>query len=88
MSEEQQPKEEKSATHINLKVSDGNSEIFFKIKRLTQMRRLMEAFCLRQGKSIETLRFLIDGQRVSPDNTPDDVCIPVLRGRARPIPAY
>lgn len=67
------PKEEKNdaTTHINLKVSDGSAEIFFKIKRSTPMRRLMEAFCKRQGKDMSSLRFLIDGSRVSPDETPD-----------------
>lgn len=68
-----QPKEEKSDTHINLKVSDGTAEIFFKIKRTTPMKRLMEAFCKRQGKAMESLRFLIDGARVTPDNTPEDL---------------
>lgn len=69
-----EPKDEKpDQTHINLKVSDGSAEIFFKIKRSTPMKRLMEAFCKRQGKPIESLRFLIDGTRVSPDNTPDDL---------------
>ncbi|KAI5951594.1 SMT3 [Candida jiufengensis] len=71
-----QPKEEKSetgATHINLKVSDGSAEIFFKIKRNTPMKRLMEAFCKRQGKDMNSLRFLIDGNRVEPNNTPDDL---------------
>ncbi|ODV97997.1 hypothetical protein PACTADRAFT_63680 [Pachysolen tannophilus NRRL Y-2460] len=63
----------KPDTHINLKVSDGSSEIFFKIKRSTPLKRLMEAFCKRQGKSAESLRFLVDGQRVLPDNTPDDL---------------
>lgn len=75
MSDNEQPKEEKpdSGTHINLKVSDGSAEIFFKIKRSTPMKRLMEAFCKRQGKDLSSLRFLIDGTRVSPDNTPDDL---------------
>lgn len=68
------PKEEKQdENRINLKVSDGSAEIFFKIKRTTPMRRLMEAFCKRQGKSMDTLRFLIDGARVGLDNTPDDL---------------
>lgn len=66
------PKEE-SESHINLKVSDGSSEIFFKIKRSTPMRRLMEAFCKRQGKTMDTLRFLVDGTRVGPDSTPDEL---------------
>ncbi|KAL7666478.1 hypothetical protein ABC855_g136 [[Candida] zeylanoides] len=71
--ENQQPKEEKPDTHINLKVSDGSAEIFFKIKRSTPMKRLMETFCKRQGKTMDTLRFLIDGTRVAPDSTADDL---------------
>ncbi|RLV92578.1 Ubiquitin-like protein [Spathaspora sp. JA1] len=75
MSDTEQPKEEKpdSTTHINLKVSDGSAEIFFKIKRSTPMKRLMEAFCKRQGKDMNSLRFLIDGTRVYPHNTPDEL---------------
>lgn len=68
---EQQPKEEKNDTHINLKVSDGSAEIFFKIKRSTPMRKLMDAFCKRQGKNFESMRFLIDGTRVNVTDTPD-----------------
>ena len=69
----EQPKEEKSDTHINLKVSDGTAEIFFRIKKTTPMKRLMEAFCNRQGKTMESLRFLMDGTRVEPDNTPGEL---------------
>mgnify|MGYP004706240453 CR=1 FL=1 len=76
MSEEAEAKPDVKAEgqqHINLKVSDGSSEIYFKIKRSTPMKRLMEAFCKRQGKSLDSLRFLSDGERVSPENTPDDL---------------
>lgn len=62
--------EVKSETHINLKVSDGQSEIFFKIKRTTPLRRLMEAFAKRQGKEMDSLRFLYDGVRIQADQTP------------------
>jgi small ubiquitin-related modifier len=63
----------KPDTHINLKVSDGSNEVFFKIKRSTPLRRLMEAFAKRQGKSLSSLRFLNEGQRLNPDETPDDL---------------
>ncbi|KAL6663328.1 SUMO protein smt3 [Candidozyma auris] len=67
----EQPKEEKSdSTHINLKVSDGTAEIFFKIKKTTPMKRLMEAFCKRQedldledGDVIEAHREQVGGFR-------------------------
>ena len=66
-------KEEKKIAHINLKVSDGSNEIFFKIKRSTKFDKLMEAFCKRQGINPSLKRFLIDGQRVDPKQTPDDL---------------
>lgn len=63
----------KGETHLNIKVSDGSSEIFFKIKRNTQLKRLMEAFAKRQGKSMDSIRFLCDGERINGDQTPDDL---------------
>ncbi|KKZ61993.1 hypothetical protein GX50_02432 [[Emmonsia] crescens] len=57
--------------HLNIKVTDNNNEVFFKIKRTTQLKKLMEAFCSRQGKDISSVRFLFDGTRVRQDDTPD-----------------
>ena len=45
----------------------------FKIKRTTQLRKLMEAYCERQGKQITTVRFTFDGQRINENQTPADV---------------
>ncbi len=59
--------------HLNIKVTDGNNEVFFKIKRSTKLEKLMNAFCERQGKQINTVRFLFDGQRVQPIDSPDTV---------------
>ena len=63
--------------HLNIKVTDNNNEVFFKIKRSTQLKKLMDAFCERQGKQMATVRFLFDGTRVRPEDTPDTV---------RPVP--
>ncbi|CAK7231146.1 SUMO protein smt3 [Sporothrix bragantina] len=57
--------------HLNIKVTDNNNEVFFKIKRTTKLEKLMAAFCDRQGKSLSSVRFLFDGQRVQPSDTPD-----------------
>ncbi|KAK4636118.1 Ubiquitin-like protein SMT3 [Fulvia fulva] len=57
--------------HLNIKVTDNNNEVFFKIKRTTQLKKLMDAFCERQGKSPQSVRFLFDGQRVNSSDTPD-----------------
>ena len=40
------------AQHINIKVkAQDGTEIFFKIKRSTQLKKLMDAYCTRQGLS-------------------------------------
>ncbi|EGP91926.1 unnamed protein product [Zymoseptoria tritici ST99CH_1A5] len=65
--EDQQPVSE----HLNIKVTDSSNEVFFKIKRSTQLKKLMDAFCERQGKSPQSVRFLFDGQRVNSSDTPD-----------------
>lgn len=59
--------------HLNIKVTDNNNEVFFKIKRSTKLEKLMNAFCERQGKTIQSVRFLFEGQRVQPTDTPDTV---------------
>lgn len=57
--------------HLNIKVTDNNNEVFFKIKRTTQLKKLMDAFCERQGKQMSTVRFLFDGTRVNAQDSPD-----------------
>ncbi|KAK1569548.1 uncharacterized protein LY79DRAFT_486242, partial [Colletotrichum navitas] len=53
--------------HLNIKVTDNNNnEVFFKIKRSTKLDKLMTAFCERQGKAMNSVRFLFEGQRVQP----------------------
>jgi len=39
----------------------------------TPMQRLMTAFCNRQGVSMSSIRFLFDGSRVSPFQTPHEL---------------
>ncbi|RFU74374.1 ubiquitin modifier [Trichoderma arundinaceum] len=60
-----------NSEHLNIKVTDNNNEVFFKIKRSTKLEKLMTAFCERQGKSLNSVRFLFDGTRVQPTDTPD-----------------
>lgn len=63
--------------HLNIKVTDNNNEVFFKIKRSTKLEKLMTAFCERQGKSLQSVRFLFEGQRVQATDTPDTVSKPL-----------
>ena len=58
--------------HINIKVkAQDGTEIFFKIKRSTQLKKLMDAYCTRQGLSINQCRFIFDGERLKDDDTPE-----------------
>jgi len=65
------PEDAPATEHLNIKVTDNNNEVFFKIKRSTQLKKLMDAFCERQGKSPASVRFLFDGSRVQPTDSPD-----------------
>ncbi|XP_062148260.1 small ubiquitin-related modifier 1-like [Alnus glutinosa] len=60
--------------HINLKVKgqDGN-EVFFRIKRSTQLRKLMNAYCDRQSVEFNSIAFLFDGRRLRGEQTPDEL---------------
>jgi len=75
MSDQEQPPMQKpedgQTEHLNIKVTDNNNEVFFKIKRTTQLKKLMDAFCDRQGKNANSVRFLFDGQRVQANDSPD-----------------
>lgn len=70
---EQQDGGAAQSEHLNIKVTDNNNEVFFKIKRSTKLEKLMNAFCDRQGKQMTSVRFLFDGSRVQPSDTPDTV---------------
>ncbi|RVX73137.1 hypothetical protein B0A52_02264 [Exophiala mesophila] len=62
-----------STEHLNIKVTDGNNEVFFKIKKSTKLEKLMKAFCERQGKDIRSARFLFEGQKVQAHDTPEQL---------------
>ncbi|KAI1503200.1 ubiquitin family protein [Biscogniauxia marginata] len=69
----ERPEAPAGAEHLNIKVTDNNNEVFFKIKRTTKLEKLMTAFCERQGKNVESVRFLFEGQRVQKTDTPDSL---------------
>ena len=69
------PEEQPKSEHLNIKVTDNNNEVFFKIKRTTPLSKLMNAFCERQGKSLQTVRFLFDGDRVRAEDSPASVSL-------------
>ncbi|RVW97375.1 Small ubiquitin-related modifier 1 [Vitis vinifera] len=51
---------------------DGN-EVFFRIKRSTQLKKLMNAYCDRQSVDLNSIAFLFDGRRLRGEQTPDEL---------------
>merc|ERR1711977_93499 len=61
---------EAAAGHIQLKVKDQQgSEVQFKIKKSTPLRKLMDAYCSRLGLQASQVRFMVDGERIGPDDS-------------------
>ncbi|KAG4442861.1 hypothetical protein IFR05_001657 [Cadophora sp. M221] len=71
VAEEKPEQKPQGGEHINIKVIDQSSqEICFKIKRSTQLKKVMNAYCQRQGLDMKAVRFLFDGERLQEDDTP------------------
>ncbi|KAF2494167.1 hypothetical protein BU16DRAFT_619329, partial [Lophium mytilinum] len=84
---QQKPEGAEQSEHLNIKVTDNNNEVFFKIKRTTQLKKLMDAFCDRQGKSFASVRFLFEGVRVQPTDNPESVSDRCFLWLQCPIPS-
>ncbi|TVY58943.1 Ubiquitin-like protein pmt3/smt3 [Lachnellula cervina] len=66
--EDQKPK----VQHIEVMAKDQNgSEVTFKIKRTTPLEKVMDAYCKNKGLTRGALRFLYDGERLNPTDTPE-----------------
>lgn len=59
---------------VSLKVvnADG-AEMFFRIRRGTQLKKLIDAYCKKQGISRGSVRFLFDGSPIDESKTPEDL---------------
>ncbi|KAK6946986.1 Rad60/SUMO-like domain [Dillenia turbinata] len=53
-------------------LQDGN-EVFFRIKRSTQLKKLMNAYCDRQSVELNSIAFLFDGRRLRGEQTPEEL---------------
>lgn len=45
-------------------------ETFFKIKKSTKMQKVFETYAQRKGVQVGSLRFMLDGERIDPQQTP------------------
>ncbi|PWA34030.1 hypothetical protein CTI12_AA622980 [Artemisia annua] len=60
--------------HIHLKVKgQGGNEVFFRIKRGTQLKKLMNAYCDRQSVKLYSVVFLYEGRRLLGEQTPHEL---------------
>merc|ERR1739848_818722 len=59
-----------SSEHLNFKVKQDDSEIVFKIKKSTPLKKLMSAYCQRNSLDQSQIVFLYEGQRIVAENTP------------------
>eukprot|EP00571_Detonula_confervacea_P004531 CAMPEP_0172327480 /NCGR_PEP_ID=MMETSP1058-20130122/59706_1 /TAXON_ID=83371 /ORGANISM="Detonula confervacea, Strain CCMP 353" /LENGTH=194 /DNA_ID=CAMNT_0013044549 /DNA_START=67 /DNA_END=651 /DNA_ORIENTATION=+ len=68
--DEAKPTEEANEP-ITIRVKDQTGEeTMFKIKKSTRMSKVFGAYAQRKGVELESLRFLLDGERIGPDETP------------------
>ena len=48
-------------------------EVYFKIRKTTPLRKLMEAYCDKQGVAMGSTRFMFDEKRLNPSQTAEQV---------------
>ncbi|XP_006883748.1 PREDICTED: small ubiquitin-related modifier 1-like, partial [Elephantulus edwardii] len=66
--------DKKEGECIKLKViGQDSSDIYFKVKMTTHLKKLKESYCRRQGVPMNSLRFLFEGQRIADNHTPKEL---------------
>jgi len=64
-------KPEGGSEPITVRVRDQTGEeTFFKIKKTTKMSKVFSTYAQRKGVQVNSLRFLLDGERIKDDSTP------------------
>ena len=56
--------------NINIQYYQTGEETVFKIKKTTKMTKVFSAYAQRKGVESNSLRFLLDGERIADDQTP------------------
>ena len=68
---ETKPKVESDVIQLLVKDQSGG-EVHFKVKTKTKFEKIMNAFCAKKSLEMSAVRFLFDGQRLNPQQTPAD----------------
>lgn len=53
-----------------MSIVQTGEETFFKIKKTTKMQKVFDTYAQRKGVQSSSLRFLLDGDKIGPDQTP------------------
>ncbi|XP_022554314.1 putative small ubiquitin-related modifier 7 [Brassica napus] len=74
MSASDKKKSSVPSSHVTLKVkSQDDVDVYFRIKRDVELRKMMEAFSHKVGKQMSAFVFLFDGIRIKPNQTPKEL---------------
>ncbi|WOH16388.1 hypothetical protein DCAR_0935941 [Daucus carota subsp. sativus] len=64
---------EESHDIMTIKVKSQVKEVHFSVKRNTKLQKIFKMFCDKAQVEYRSMRFLIDGARVSPTATPEEL---------------
>ena len=65
---------DKKEEDIKLEVIEQeSSEIHFRVKMMTHLKKLKESYCQIQRVPMNSLRFLFEGQRIADNHTPKEL---------------
>ncbi|KAL3768387.1 hypothetical protein ACHAWO_010619 [Cyclotella atomus] len=68
------PEGEAKGEPITIRVRDQTGEeTFFKIKKTTKMTKVFANYASRKGVQPDSIRFLLDGERIPNDATPESL---------------
>ena len=60
--------------YIKIRVFNGvtyQGTFKFRVKKTTRLVKVMDAFCERSGLQSSVLRFIFEGRRIDPNDTPE-----------------
>ena len=72
MSEVKKKADDEPTIKIRVKDQNGYQTIFI-MKRSTKMGKVFKAYAQRKGVDVRGLRFMIDGEEINPEATPNDL---------------
>ncbi|KAL1188405.1 putative small ubiquitin-related modifier 7 [Cardamine amara subsp. amara] len=62
------------SSHITIKLkSQDDISVYFRIKKDVELHKVMQAYSDKVGQEMSTFRFLFDGVRIKPNQTPNEL---------------